>query len=241
MKTLKSYVLRQQFDPGILGLFINPFYIERRELIKTLRRLAPHITGKILDVGCGHRPYKEVFSAASSSVGMEYDTPKNRARFKEIDVWYSGGAFPLDGTSFDSVIMTEVMEHVFEPDQILSEVNRVLRPGGIVLLSAPFAWDEHEQPYDYARYSSFGFKHLLTKHGFEVVEHIKSTADIRVIFQLTGCYVHKKLSWIKSYYPRILFYVLLISPLTILGTALSWILPNSADLYIENIFMARKR
>ena len=241
MTSLKSYVLRQQFDPGILGIFINPFYIERSELIRALRKLAPSVRGKVLDVGCGHRPYEKIFSAAGEYIGMEYDSPKNRARFKNIDVWYGGGAFPLENSSYDSVIVTEVLEHVFDPDVMLSEVARVMKPGGTLLLSAPFAWDEHEKPYDYARYSSFGLQHILSKHGFEVTEHIKTATDIRVIFQLTGCYVHKKLSWIRPYNVRMLFYVVLIAPLTVFGTLLSWVLPGNTDLYIENIVLARKK
>ena len=241
MSSFKSYVLRQQFDPGLLGIFINPFYTERSQLIRTLRALAPQIRGRMLDVGCGHRPYERVFSGTTSSVGMEYDSPKNRDRFKNIDVWYQGGKFPLEDASFDSVVMTEVLEHVFEPDMILSEANRVLKQGGALLLSAPFAWDEHEKPYHYARYSSFGLKHLLTSHGFEIVSHTKTATDVRVLFQLAACYVHKKLSWIRPYNPRMILYILLISPLTITGIILSWILPKNEDLYIENIFLARKK
>jgi SAM-dependent methyltransferase len=66
-----------------------------------------------------------------------------------------------------------VLEHVFNPDDFLNEVNRVLKPSGKLLLTVPFVWDEHEQPYDYARYSSFGLRSLLEKHGFSIVKHEK--------------------------------------------------------------------
>lgn len=241
MPKIKSYILRQQFDPGILGIFINPFYIVRKELIKTMRKFSSKVQGRVLDVGCGHRPYEKIFSKATEYVGLEYDSPKNRARFKNIDAWYDGNKFPFASESFDSVILTQVLEHVFNPDEFLLEINRILKKNGIILISVPFAWDEHEQPHDFARYSSFGLKHLLSKSGFEVIDHVKTVTDIRMIFQLAGCYIHKKVSWIKSYKIRLCFYILFISPLTIIGTLISTILPENKDFYMDNIIIANKK
>ncbi|MCX6715600.1 MAG: class I SAM-dependent methyltransferase [Candidatus Taylorbacteria bacterium] len=237
---LKLYVRKQQFNPGLLGIFINPFYTVRKELRRAMIRLSSHVTGRTLDVGCGEKPYENIFSNISEYVGMEYDSPKNRSRFKNINSWYDGKHFPFDGNSFDSIILTQVLEHVFNPDEFLAEINRVTKNNGLLLMSAPFVWDEHEQPWDYARYSSFGLKHLLKKHGFEIIEHIKTVSDVRVISQLTACYIHKKLAGIRSYRIKMIFYVLLISPLTIIGTILSQILPANMDLYMDNVVLARK-
>jgi len=240
MSRIKSYILDQQFDPGALGIFINPFYTVRRELIGAMRKLSPSITGRTLDIGCGHRPYEKIFKKAVPYVGLEYDTPHNRSRFRKIDAWYDGGNLPFTDGSFDSVILTQVLEHVFSPDEMLRDIHRVLRSGGCLLLSVPFAWDEHEQPHDYARYSSFGLIYLLRKHGFEITNHTKTVDDVRMIFQLAGCYIHKKLAWIGSYRLRLIFYILLISPLTIIGTILSWILPTNPDMYMDNVILAKK-
>ncbi len=171
---------------------------------------------------------------------MEFDSPENRARFKRIDTWYSGEKFPFENNSFDSVIATQVLEHVFNPDQFLKEVARVTMPGGALLLTVPFVWDEHEKPHDYARYSSFGLAHLLRKSGFKIERHIKTASDVRVIFQLVACFIHKRLEWIQSYWLRVFWYVLLISPFTILGIVLSKILPANQDLYMDNVVLARK-
>ncbi len=238
---MKRYIQDQQFDPGILGIFINPFYIVRRELRRAMVRMSGRITGRVLDVGCGHRPYERIFKGASEYVGLEYDSPGNRARFKNIDAWYDGSHFPFADGSFDSVILTQVLEHVFNPDEFLEEVHRVTKPGGTMLLSVPFVWDEHEQPWDYARYSSFGLKHLLEKHGFEIIEHVRTVADLRVPFQLVNCYLHKKLGWIRSYRLRVIAYIVIISPFTILGSVLASILPANKDLYMDNVVLAKKK
>jgi SAM-dependent methyltransferase len=84
-----------------------------------------------------------------------------------------------------------VFEHVFNPSEFLREINRVTKIGGLFLITVPFVWDEHEQPYDYARYSSFGLKHILSENGFEIVEHRKSNNGLEVIFQLINAYISK--------------------------------------------------
>ena len=82
--------------------------------------------------------------------------------------------------SFDNVVCNQVLEHVFRPEVFLLEIHRVIKPGGNMLMSVPFIWDEHEQPWDYARYSSFGLKYLLENTGFEVIEQRKLNACVSV-------------------------------------------------------------
>ncbi|RME57501.1 class I SAM-dependent methyltransferase, partial [Candidatus Parcubacteria bacterium] len=153
-------------------MFINPFYFARKGLAGHIADLADRVTGKTLDVGCGSKPYESLY-ASSEYIGLEYDTPENRAS-KEADFFYDGETFPFESASFDSVVANEVFEHVFNPDRFLDEVHRVLKSGGRLLMTMPFVWDEHEQPHDFARYSSFGIRYLLEKHGFEIVDQRKS-------------------------------------------------------------------
>ena len=67
---------------------------------------------------------------------------------KHADRSYDGKTFPFSDGEFDAVLTSEVLEHVFNPDEFLSEINRVLRDDGVLLLTVPFVWDEHEQPFD---------------------------------------------------------------------------------------------
>lgn len=237
-RKLLAIYQREAFFPNILGLFINPFYFARKGLAKHVSDLALNITGKTLDVGCGTKPYAHLYRS-NEYLGLEIDTPQNRIN-KNADYFYDGNNFPFDDASFDSLVVNEVFEHVFNPDNFLSETLRILKPRGMILLTMPFVWDEHEQPYDFARYSSFGIKALLEKHGFEVVVQRKSMDDIRVIFQLLNAYIYKK-TVTKSAWLNVLITLLFMAPFNVLGELLALITPQNPDLYLDNIVLARKR
>lgn len=238
MQALKRYVLAQQYKPSLMGLMVNPFYHARRGLYRAISAMAPRLEGRLLDVGCGRKPYQSLFPA-SEYVGLEIDTPENRAR-KQADYFYDNGEpFPFPDQCFDGLICNQVLEHVFTPDLFLTDIRRVLKPGGKLLLTIPFVWDEHEQPWDYARYSSFGLKSLLEKNGFEVVEQVKINADVRVLFQLINAYLYKVL-WTRQPIVNLLICAVAMAPFNILGTLLYRLLPANPDLYLDQIVLARK-
>lgn len=225
------------FFPGILGLFFNPFYFARQGLAKNIRALSSHISGKILDVGCGQKPYEHLFQA-TEYIGLEYDSPENRKK-KHADFYYDGHVFPFESNLFDSLVVNQVFEHVFNPDDFLNEVLRVLKPGGKLLMTVPFVWDEHEQPHDYARYSSFGLQFILEKHGFNIIEQRKSVDDFRIIFQLINAYLFKKLATANRYV-NLIIVVLFMAPFNILGEIVGALLPANGDLYLDNIVLSKK-
>ena len=161
IEKLKEIYLRQMYSPGWLGIFVNPFYFARSGLRDAVTDFAPMLSGRLLDVGCGSKPYQDLF-AVEVYIGLDIDSENSRKR-GIADHYYDGHVFPFTDASFDSILCNQVLEHVFNPDEFLREIVRALKPGGRLLLTVPFVWDEHEQPYDYARYSSFGLRDLLEK------------------------------------------------------------------------------
>ncbi|HUI44931.1 MAG TPA: methyltransferase domain-containing protein [Nitrospirota bacterium] len=234
---LKKHFNKQQFQPGACGMFFNPFYFARKGLYENISTFADKITGKVLDVGCGQKPYEQLFRS-SQYIGLEIDSPQNR-QCKSADFYYDGVTFPFSDNEFDSIVANEVFEHVFNPTEFLKEINRVLKPSGILLLTVPFCWDEHEQPYDYARYSSFGLVAIVEKNGFKVISKRKSMNDIRTLFQLFNGYVYKK-TFTSNRYVNFLTTLLLMAPFNILGELLAKVLPVNDDLYLDNIILATK-
>lgn len=234
---IKRAIDRLQFEPGWAGPFVNPFYLARSGLWHAISGLGGEVRGRTLDIGCGHRPYQGLFRSAEY-IGLELDTPENRAG-KQADVYYNGDAFPFLDASFDSAVCNQVLEHVFDANRFLGEINRVLKQNGMLLLSAPFAWDEHEQPLDFARYSSFGLGHLLAANGFTVVAAKKTVPGVGAVFQLFSAYLYK-ITASRNPYLNLFLAAILMAPFNVLGILLSKVLPAHDDLYLDNVVLARK-
>ena len=238
MKLRETY-FKQQFYPGLLGIFINPFYFSRKGLLNAITKFAPNLKGRLLDAGCGQKPYQPLFIECEEYIGIEIDTLENRKN-KKADYFYDGLTFPFTDESFDSIVCNQVLEHVFNPDQFLAEINRVTKSGGHLLLTVPFVWDEHEQPFDYGRYTFFGLTHLLNQHGFKIIESLKTQADVTLFTQLVNAYLYK-VTITRNGYLNLLITVVLMAPFNLLGLILSKFLPRNPDLYLDNVVLAVKQ
>lgn len=237
LKKLKKFYIQEQFNPKIFGIFINPFYFARKGLYKHVSELIINLDGRLLDIGCGDKPYESLCSA-NEYIGLEIDDEGNR-NHSHADVFYDGKKIPFEDRYFDSIISNQVFEHVFNPNEFLKEINRVTKDDGLFLLTVPFVWDEHEQPFDYARYSSFGLKHILLENGFEIIEFRKSNNGIEIIFQLFNDYIYKK-TLTKSNFVNLIVAVIFMAPVNIIGLFFSKIFPRNNDLYLDNIVLAKK-
>jgi SAM-dependent methyltransferase len=233
---LRRFIHRQAFRPGPLAIFLNPFYLARHGLLEAVSQFAPHISGRTLDVGCGTKPYESLFEV-SEYIGLEIDSTQAR-QHSSADVFYDGGPFPFESASFDSVVCNQTLEHVFEPGAFIAEIARVLRPGGALLLTVPFVWDEHEQPADYGRYSSFGLRYLIERNGLRVVGHRKVGADASTLLQLVNAYIFKVAPSGRA--ARMVVSVLVHAPVTIVGLLLKMILPKNPDLFLDQVLLAEK-
>ncbi|WP_188053217.1 class I SAM-dependent methyltransferase [Sphingosinithalassobacter sp. CS137] len=230
---------REKFDPRLIGLVANPYFLIRRALHQSIAVLAPQAKGRILDFGCGSKPYRHLFDHAEAYIGLDVGESGHDHKNSEVDVFYDGKTIPFDASSFDAVVSFETFEHVFNLEEMLAEIRRVLRPGGTLLFSVPFAWDEHEAPYDFARYTSFAVPHLLARAGYEVVELRKSGNYVRSIAQLWIAYLHQEIG-VKLGPLRPLIQLGLIFPTTLLGLGTSKILPRSDALFHNLVILARK-
>ena len=238
MKKFKEIYLKAQFEPGIIGLLSNPAYFSRKDIYNCILEFSDHINGKILDVGCGKKPYRKLFKSTDYK-GLELDSPNNRS-FSYADFFYDGQTFPFNDEEFDSIISNQVLEHVDNPEIFLKEINRVLKKGGRLLISAPFIWSEHEQPNDFLRFSSFGIKKLLEEKGFFLLKHKKTVNDVRAGFLVLIMYIIEIFSS-KNAYLNLIINFITIAPLNIVGEALAMLTPKTNALYFDNIILAIKK
>lgn len=234
---LQAIIQRQVFFPTWVGIFVNPFYLARSGLAKAMARNASVLSGRLLDIGCGSKPYQKLFTV-EEYLGLDIDSGHSR-KLGIADYFYDGNVFPFESESFDSALCNQVLEHVFNPDNFLEEIHRILRRDGKLLLTVPFVWDEHEQPFDYARYSSFGLKSLLEKNGFRVVRHEKIGADASTLFQLMNAYLYKvSAGWNK--YTRLVFTIVIMGVVNVMGLSAAKLLPKNADLFLDQLVVAEK-
>ena len=236
--SIKKKVEKEMFLTSWLSIFINPSYIIRSGLYKSIEKKSIHINGKLLDFGCGKKPYESMF-AVDEYIGLDIESFGHSHLKSKIDVFYDGKTIPFMDNHFDSVFSSEVLTHIFNTKEIFSEIYRVLKPDGVFLLTVPFSWFENEIPYDSVRYTSFGIKYTLEEAGFEIIESEKTTNFIQTVIQLFIGYVYYKLGY--SFLLRILIIVFVVFPLNILSIILSIILPKEKSLYCNNVVLAKKK
>ncbi|MDP9034638.1 MAG: class I SAM-dependent methyltransferase [Myxococcota bacterium] len=141
----------------------------------SVREAAPAAHGRLLDVGCGAKPFEPFFAPfVTGYVGVEYQAVFSSTdaskRVTKPDLFYDGKTLPFEAHTFDTVLSTEVLEHTREPMDLVGEMARVLKPDGTLILTTPFALRLHEEPYDYYRFTRYGLAAMVERFGLRVVE-----------------------------------------------------------------------
>lgn len=238
-KSLRERLRQELFMPKYWGIVINPFHITRNALYKNLKALAPLISGDVLDFGCGSKPYETLFASASSYCGVDIQNSGHDHARSKVDHFYDGHSLPFANEAFDAVVSFETLEHLFNPVRIVAEINRVTREGGQLLISVPFVWDEHEVPYDYARYTSFGLRHLLEAAGYRIEELRKTTTYFMTVCQMLIAYLCQHV-FPRRGLLRHVCQILLVFPITALSALLDIVLPKRYDFFCDCVVLARK-
>ncbi|HLB75292.1 MAG TPA: class I SAM-dependent methyltransferase [Sedimentisphaerales bacterium] len=143
--------------------------------------------GKLIDVGCGSKPFKHIFTNIDSYYGV--DIVEN----SEADLICDVQKLEIEDNSADTILSTQVIEHVPEPNVLMREISRICKKGGIVLLTAPFLCRIHGEPHDFFRFTRFGLKHLFEKNGFEIIAIEQDGGFFHSMTFLTNFYLKQEL------------------------------------------------
>jgi SAM-dependent methyltransferase len=155
--------IRRWFSPAV--------YSTRRTLLPVLRQ---RLRGDVLDVGCGAMPYR----AIAASYVTSYDGLDLAPRAEDVRYVCSvTDMSPVLSDSYDTVLCSQVLEHISHPIAAVEEIARVLRPGGTLIVAVPFLGRLHEEPNDFQRFTEHGLRQILTDAGF-VVESIEPTGSV---------------------------------------------------------------
>jgi SAM-dependent methyltransferase len=136
------------------------------------RAIRVHAHGRLLDMGCGHVPLYDIYrDLVTENVCIDWQNSAHVNPYLDQVVDLTG-ALPLESGSFDTVLLTDVLEHIPEPMNLMCEIARILRPSGKLILGVPFFYWLHEVPHDYYRYTEFALRRYCELSGLRVVEII---------------------------------------------------------------------
>lgn len=141
------------------------YQVERILISKQLKHFAKYIIGETLDVGGGeYNRYRDLFDCNTFTCLDVYAGDN-------IDIVASADDIPLPDESKDSILSTQMLEHVKFPEKCVMEMYRVLKKGGYAVITAP-QWNElHDEPTDYWRFTKYGLIELFERNGFKVVDY----------------------------------------------------------------------
>lgn len=151
----------------------------RKELKKQISELQLPTTASIMDYGCADLPYRHYFADSCAYYGADLPGNPNATIFINPD-----GSLPAENNSFDLVISTQVLEHVYDPEVYLSECSRVLKPSGRLLLTTHGIWPYHADPVDYWRWTGSGLMKAATNSQLEIKRFIGIGGLLAVAVQL---------------------------------------------------------
>lgn len=161
--------LRRWLAP-LRGCPLHPQWLLLRGERERVREQAASLSGTVVDIGCGDGWLRHCLAPGSRYIGLDYPPAVAAGYRGRVEIYADAEALPFADASVDAVALLEVMEHLPEPERALAEVARVLRPGGVLLLSVPFLYPLHDVPRDFQRWTWFGLQRLLEMRGFRIIE-----------------------------------------------------------------------
>lgn len=175
MSRLNNDELQRRIDQEFLSMPMRPstmtYYTVRSAILSSVKRETVDFYGAVLDVGCGFMPYRsliESLDAVESYAGLDVE---EQTYYFDVapDLVWDGRSIPAPNGSFDCVMATEFLEHIADPMAVLTEITRVMKPGGKLFATVPFIWNLHELPYDEFRYTPTSLDRILVDAGLSEV------------------------------------------------------------------------
>ena len=140
------------------------------ELVASLydAHLARYARGRLVDLGCGKVPLFAAYRDHVSTVTcVDWEGTSHTNDW--VDVYCDlAGDLPFEDGSFDTILLSDVLEHIPRPEHLWEEMSRILSPGGHLIMNVPFLYWLHEEPHDYYRYTEFALRRFVESAGMEL-------------------------------------------------------------------------
>lgn len=149
--------------------FIRYHYYRIQKFVETIARTYDFADKKLLDIGAEEQPFRKLFPKEAY---FTQDISQNKSNTINYVGDIHKGIVEIHDESFDYILCTQVLEHLYDPKAAFKEFSRILKPGGYLFLTTHMVFDEHMEPYDYFRFTKYGLRSLGDQTGFSL-EHIE--------------------------------------------------------------------
>ena len=132
-------------------------------------KLQKYARGDLVDLGCGKVPLYEAYKdKISKCICVDWDNPFHENEFLDMNVDLNKN-LPFENNVFDTIILSDVLEHIQDPILLWNEMNRILRKDGILIMNVPFHYWIHDSPFDYYRYTRYALEYFANKSNFQII------------------------------------------------------------------------
>lgn len=155
------------FRTNPAGIYGGSYHMVTVQLASYIPIIRDHLFGDLLDCGCGLVPYYEVYKSNVSTVTCVDWDQKNVFLDSVCDL---NNPLPFDDRKFDSILLADVIAHIRNPESLIREMARVLKPGGKLVIFSPFFYWINEAPYDFQRLTEYAYRAYFEQANLSVAE-----------------------------------------------------------------------
>ena len=178
---ISSNPLEVSFSSQLIGKRIAEFYDI------ALRKYAH---GNLLDLGCGAAPlYGFYRKFVDNNICVDWNNSPHSSRYIDFACDLNQ-ALPFQENSFDTIILSDVLEHIRKPYSLLKEISRILTPKGKILINVPFYYWLHEEPHDYFRYTRYALETMTEEANLKIIELYPMGGSPEILADLLAKNIH---------------------------------------------------
>lgn len=150
------------------------------------RHIKDHVRGRLLDLGCGQVPLYETYAPyVTENICVDWANTQHPNCYVDVECDLTQ-PLPFADAEFDAIILSDVLEHIPQPERLWAEMDRLLKPGGKILMNVPFLYWLHEQPHDFHRYTEFALRRFVELAGLRLVLLEPTGGSPEVLADLLG-------------------------------------------------------